>query len=244
MKLREWLPGRVPPRRARACISVVTPAHPATLAPSPLQHPTQGYGLHRAPVADPKTTFTLVDAARKPVSQLCPGQSYTLTVSQPQARHTLLTASVGSFARHIKTPLGGSGKACTNRVAYDNNTPGVSLASKVWVEKYTTPCALGERCASHARPGRDRAGMAPYCGGARGGGGCDPEGGRDEAAHPVAFRWRCRSTNDPDTMHARARRRCSRHVCHDWRGLDHRRLHAEPGDLPRRQGLPGRAQDL
>ncbi|KAG2431514.1 hypothetical protein HXX76_009528 [Chlamydomonas incerta] len=81
---------------------------------------------HGAPSTDSAIAFTVKSSANAAVASLCQGSSYTITVSYPQTRETLLTASLGS--------LGGS-SSCPNKRVYTGDASSHSAT-------FTLPCAV------------------------------------------------------------------------------------------------------
>lgn len=101
-------------------------AHPAfyldEYAEGCLSHPETGFSrryhggaLTRA-AEDPEIAFTVTGAGKKAaVTKICPGASYDVYVSFPEAREALLTASEGAF---VTAP---QGAVCPNRVIIEEH---------------------------------------------------------------------------------------------------------------------------
>lgn len=66
-------------------------------------HPEGGFRSHHGgkaatPIEDPATTFTVAAAGSTAgVTTLCPGTTYAVSLSFPEAREALLTSTVGTF---------------------------------------------------------------------------------------------------------------------------------------------------
>lgn len=96
-------------------------------------HPEKRYRNHAEPVKDPNTRFLVTDARGKPVTAVCPGATYTVTLSFPEKRLALLTASAGTWAKP-------SDEECPNRVFFDRSGGFASEAKQSMA--LTVPCVL------------------------------------------------------------------------------------------------------
>lgn len=101
-----------------ACATHLVSAYPAFFAREDLgctAHPQKRYRKHGAPVADTVTRFVVADVATgKPVTSVCPGTAYNITISFPEKRLAMLTANVGNFSEP-------GDEECPNRVFFDRS---------------------------------------------------------------------------------------------------------------------------